>query len=117
TGDLVRRDADGLLHFLGRNDEQVKVMGHRVETAEVDAVLHDHLQGGNAITVPWVNDGVTRLVTFIDVRSAIAALFNVLRDRLPTYMIPERIVHVDGFPYNANGKLNRKALIASIGAG
>src|SRR5690606_7439115 len=42
TGDLVRRDADGLLHFLGRNDEQVKVMGHRVETAEVDAVFRDH---------------------------------------------------------------------------
>lgn len=117
TGDLVRRDAAGVLHFLGRNDEQVKVMGHRVETAEVDAVLHDHLRGGNAITVPMVNDGVTRLITFIDVRSDIDALFQVLRDRLPPYMIPERIVHVDGFPYNASGKLDRKALIASIGAG
>ncbi|MBB5912103.1 amino acid adenylation domain-containing protein [Nocardia transvalensis] len=67
TGDLVRRRADGVLEFVGRNDEQVKVNGHRVETTEVRGWIEKHHWVRSAAVVPWVSDrGVTQLAGFVE---------------------------------------------------
>ncbi|MEV0248937.1 amino acid adenylation domain-containing protein [Nocardia sp. NPDC050712] len=67
TGDLVRRRPDGALAFIGRNDEQVKVNGHRVETNEVRVWIEKHDWVRTAAVVPWVNErGVTQLAGFIE---------------------------------------------------
>jgi amino acid adenylation domain-containing protein len=111
TGDRVRMDVDGVIHFLGRVDEQVKLAGHRVEPAEIDAVLKPLLGDGTAVTVPVQRVGGTELATFIDVEMDPAPLFAALRERLPAYMLPSRIIVVDRFPHGTHGKLDRKALI------
>jgi D-alanine--poly(phosphoribitol) ligase subunit 1 len=111
TGDRVRIDPEGVLHFLGRVDEQVKLAGHRVEPAEIDAVLKPLLGDGTAVTVPVLRAGATELATFIDVEMDPVPLFAALRERLPAYMLPSRIIVVDRFPHGAHGKLDRKALI------
>ncbi|MFN9327463.1 MAG: amino acid adenylation domain-containing protein [Flavobacteriales bacterium] len=111
TGDHVRMDADGMLHFKGRMDDQVKLNGHRVEPGEVDGVLEPLLNGGNAATVAVEQDGAWRLVTFIDVPADTEPLFAALRSRLPEHMVPARIIHVEAFPYGPPGTLDRKAMI------
>lgn len=111
TGDRVRMETDGVIHFLGRVDEQVKLAGHRVEPAEVDAVLKPLLGDGTAVTVPVLRAGATELATFIDVEMDPVPLFAALRERLPAYMLPSRIIIVERFPLGPHGKLDRKALI------
>ncbi|MBL7951265.1 MAG: amino acid adenylation domain-containing protein [Flavobacteriales bacterium] len=112
TGDRVRIHDDGLLHFHGRMDEQVKVLGHRVEPAEVDAVITSLLNGGSSATVPVTGPTSTRLVTFIDVAMEAEPLLERCRAKLPAYMVPERIIALPALPLNPHGKVDRKQLIS-----
>ncbi|MEU0149801.1 amino acid adenylation domain-containing protein [Streptomyces sp. NPDC006288] len=117
TGDLVRQDPDGVIHFLGRRDHQVKVRGHRIELGEVDAGLND-LPGvrGAAAAVRPGPDGDKQLVGYValDGNTAFdpAALRSVLRRRVPAFLVPSAWVRLDELPLNANGKLDRAALPA-----
>ncbi|MFT3886341.1 MAG: AMP-binding protein [Flavobacteriales bacterium] len=111
TGDHVRLDGEGLLHYVGRIDHQVKILGHRIEPGEVDEALMRVLGGGNAVTVPVVTNGTARLHTFIDVPADVPALMDRLRAELPVAYIPERIVVLAELPRNANGKWDRPRLI------
>lgn len=111
TGDHVRRDADGTLHYVGRIDHQVKILGHRIEPGEVDEALMRLLDGGNAVTVPVMVNGTARLFSYIDVSADVPVLMERLRAELPAPYIPERITILDGLPRNANGKWDRPQLI------
>lgn len=67
TGDLVRPRPDGVLEFVGRNDEQVKIDGHRIETNEVRLWIESHHWVRAAAVVPWVSEGgETRLAGFLE---------------------------------------------------
>jgi len=111
TGDRVRMGEDGTLHFIGRVDHQLKVLGHRIEPGEVDETLAPFLGGGNAVTVPVVLNGVTRLITFVDVPADVSTLLEHLRKELPAPFIPERIVVLNELPRTPNGKWDRSQLI------
>lgn len=77
TGDLVRRRADGVLEFVGRNDEQVKVNGHRIETTEVRTWIEAHHWVRAAAVVPWVSErGVTQLAGFVELDPGEAPLMD-----------------------------------------
>lgn len=114
TGDQVREGADGNLHFVSRIDDQVKIMGHRVEPAEVDAALASLMPNGHALTLAKRTGDSVRLYTFIDTVADHSALMHELRRTLPAYMLPERIITVEVMPMTAHGKLDRKALLALI---
>ena len=114
TGDRVRVDRDGIFHFIGRKDDQAKVLGHRVEPAEVDGLLAPVVSPANVLTLPFVKGDITRLVTFIDMELDTAPLMEHLRANLPAYMVPERIVCVGAFPTTAHGKLDRATLISMV---
>lgn len=114
TGDRVSTDPDGTLHIKGRMDDQVKILGHRVEPAEVDAVVAPMVREGHVITLSRVQGGTARLYTFVDVEVDHGLLMSELRRALPVYMLPERIVRVDVIPLTAHGKVDRNALLARI---
>ncbi len=114
TGDRVRMDDQDVLHFLGRTDDQLKIMGHRVEPAEVDAALAPLLGGTPVITLPREEGGAVRLYTFVQGVVDQPALMNELRRVLPSYMLPERILQVDRMPMTAHGKLDRRALLEQV---
>ncbi|HWU89363.1 MAG TPA: non-ribosomal peptide synthetase, partial [Kofleriaceae bacterium] len=112
TGDLGRVLPDGNLEILGREDFQVKVRGHRVELAEVEAALAAH-PGVRAAAVVAVGErGNQRLAGFVtgddldlaEVRATVAR-------RLPPYMIPE-LRSLGELPRTGNGKVDRRRLIA-----
>ena len=115
TGDRVRMDADGVIHFHGRMDDQVKVLGHRVEPAEIDGVLRPWVPSGNVLTLPYTKGGATRLITFIDVDMDVPSLLDRSRRELPAYMVPERIITVTAFPTTPHGKVDRNALMMLAG--
>ncbi|SDJ33537.1 amino acid adenylation domain-containing protein, partial [Rhodococcus triatomae] len=111
TGDLVRRRTDGALEYLGRSDFQVKLRGQRIELGEIEAALltHDNVQQA-AVTVHTDGRGEQSLVGYLVGDVDTSTLASHLGHRVPSYMIPTHFVVLDGFPVNASGKLDRKAL-------
>ncbi|MEU1390655.1 MULTISPECIES: amino acid adenylation domain-containing protein [unclassified Nonomuraea] len=113
TGDLVRRGADGLLEFVGRVDDQVKVRGVRIELGEVESVLTAHPGVRHAAAAVRADaSGGPALVAYVDGRVPVAELRSFLEERLPPTMVPSFYVGVDSFPRLPNGKLDRAALPA-----
>jgi amino acid adenylation domain-containing protein len=117
TGDLGRRRPDGCLFHLGRNDFQVKIRGHRVEVAEVEAALLN-LEGVKEAVVVGREDtpGDKRLVAYIipaGLRApTVSELRRLLSDKLPDYMVPSTFLTLDALPLTATGKVDRRALPA-----
>ncbi|MFJ3794144.1 amino acid adenylation domain-containing protein [Kitasatospora sp. NPDC090091] len=115
TGDLARHRADGEVEFIGRADQQVKIRGHRIEPAEVEAQLAE-LPGVGAAAVVVREDepGEKRLVGYAVAAPGAAPdafeLRAALRERLPEYLVPSAIVLLPALPLNGNGKLDRGAL-------
>ncbi|MCV7194766.1 non-ribosomal peptide synthetase [Mycolicibacterium brumae] len=118
TGDLARRGADGSLRYLGRSDEQVKIRGYRVEPGEVVAVLMTHPEVRAAhVAVRRYRSG-PRLVAYLDTGDAnpsVAEIRDMLSSRLPRYLVPHRILTLDGLPLTVNGKVDDRALAALDG--
>jgi amino acid adenylation domain-containing protein len=117
TGDLARYRADGILEYLGRVDDQVKVHGYRIELGEIDATLAAHPQV-RSCTVLLREDtpGNKQLVGYVVPHAGETPvpenLRGFLRDRLPDYMVPAHFVTLESFPLTQNGKVDRKALPA-----
>ncbi|HYS34302.1 MAG TPA: amino acid adenylation domain-containing protein, partial [Pseudonocardiaceae bacterium] len=108
TGDLAHWDNDGRLHFHGRTDHQVKIRGHRVEPAEIEATLRGH----DAVTDAVVIERDQRLVGYVVCTADPGDLTAFLRGCLPDYLIPAAIVRLDALPLSPNGKLDRTQLPA-----
>lgn len=119
TGDLARRDADGVLHYLGRGDRQVKIAGYRVEPTEIEAVARRDPGVRDCAVVPvHAPDGsCERLALFwTPAPGALgpATLHDTLAGVLPHYMVPATVRRTEALPLTANGKLDRAALLASL---
>lgn len=117
TGDRVRRRDDGIIEFLGRVDDQVKLHGHRIELGEVETRLREHQDVGDAVVVMRQDgDGVNQLVAYFtadgDTHRLEGDLHAFLRPSLPEYMIPSYFIGLDVIPLTPNGKADRKALPA-----
>lgn len=114
TGDLVARDASGLLYFKGRKDFQIKYMGYRIELEEIEAALNT-LPGVNECAVVYqsLRDGIGQIIAFAaaDVPLEPGALRDGLAGILPSYMVPRHVVVLDVLPKNANGKIDRGAVL------
>ncbi|HVW09929.1 MAG TPA: amino acid adenylation domain-containing protein, partial [Bryobacteraceae bacterium] len=117
TGDVARLRADGVLEFLGRTDEQVKVRGFRIELGAVQIALASHPDVAEAVVIVREDTpGNRRLVAYVKLRrelpNAAEALRRYAMNRMPEYMVPAVIVPVDSIPLNANGKVDKTALTA-----
>jgi amino acid adenylation domain-containing protein len=116
TGDLARADADGVVHFLGRTDSQIKSRGYRIELGEVESAVNT-VAGVRECAVVGVDTGGFEGTTICCAYSVVEGHelpVSELRKRvtalLPRYMIPVRWEELDGLPKNVNGKIDRPAL-------
>lgn len=116
SGDLVRRDSDGYLYFIGRNDEMIKTSGYRVSPGEIEEVVLD--MPGIEQTVafgaphPQLGSGIVLVVQkstssrSLDVDEVLAHC----RIHLPMFMLPGHVEITSDLPRNPNGKIDRKSL-------
>jgi amino acid adenylation domain-containing protein len=116
TGDLARYRFTGDIEFLGRIDNQVKILGFRIEPEEIEAVLGRHA-GVEAIAVVAREDlpGEKKLVAYVvprDGQLALPDLRTYAHDKLPAHMVPAAFVKVDALLYTPNRKVDKKALAA-----
>ncbi|MFD7913653.1 non-ribosomal peptide synthetase [Streptomyces sp. NPDC059752] len=121
TGDRVRMNADGSLDFLGRLDDQVKISGVRIEPVEVEAAFEQDPRVRTAVvTVLRDSSGHGRLVAHVrpadGAEPAAGDLLDAVRSWLPEQAVPTAVRIVDGFPLDANGKVDRPALAAQARA-
>jgi non-ribosomal peptide synthetase component F len=113
TGDFAVRDPSGVFHCLGRIDNQVKVSGYRIELEEIDAALR--LVSGRDLvgTVAWpIVDGAAKGIIGFIAGSPMdqTELTLGLKQKLPPYMVPNRVIALENIPLNSSGKVDRRAL-------
>lgn len=117
TGDRVRRPrSDAPLLHLGRIDSQIKVLGHRVELGEIEAVVRKHCGSDAVVAVGWpsTSSGYGGVEVFIESQVENHNLREAVRSELPEYMVPRRFHFRDKLPRNPNGKLDRTVISKSL---
>jgi amino acid adenylation domain-containing protein/non-ribosomal peptide synthase protein (TIGR01720 family) len=111
TGDRCRYLADGSLEYLGRNDRQVSIRGHRIELGEVEHSLAGHPAIARAaVELRAGPSGEPQLVAWIAGEVAAAEVRGFLQRLLPGYMVPASFVILDALPLTPSGKIDRQAL-------
>lgn len=118
SGDLGRFDADGYLEHMGRNDDRVKIHGHTIEIAEVEAALLALPDVAEGVVVARDGGAGTQIVGHVVLRTPAAGdgvaaarlVQQQLRDRLPEAMVPAQIRIATELPRGATGKVDRRAL-------
>ena len=113
SGDTVYWREDGILQYIGRSDQQVKLRGYRIELGEIEARLNSHLSVKDSVVIVREDTpGQQRLVAYVIFDSPVRdqELQDHVAQTLPDYMVPSWFVELESFPTNANFKLDRKAL-------
>ncbi len=120
TGDRCRVVEGGVIEFLGRLDDQVKLRGFRIEPGEIEAALTDHpAVTAAAVVLAESPQGEQQLVAHLTgtrTETTQDELHESLGRRLPAYMTPSRYVWRDSLPLGAGGKLSRRALADESGS-
>lgn len=109
TGDLVYYNEYGEIMFVGRKDFQIKHQGNRIELGEIEnAIL---AQDGIENVCVIYNQEEQKIHAFYIGTKEEKEVYKALQAKLPRYMIPGKYHKVEEFPYNANGKIDRKVLM------
>ncbi len=116
SGDLVRADADGDLYFVGRRDQMIKTMGHRVSPDEVSEVLHASGEVAEAVVTSEPDESRgARIVAYVVLRAGgdVERLEQFAATELPRHMQPSRIEVRESLARTASGKHDASATVAS----
>lgn len=113
TGDLGRWLSDGNIEFLGRNDNQIKVRGHRIELSDIENVILKYSTGLKQVIVDVKEKNqekvlVAYLVSSSDIDKSELRAF--LQQKLPEYMVPVFYIVLDDLPLTPNGKIDKRSL-------
>ena len=108
TGDIGKRNAYGELVFVSRKDYQIKHMGHRIELGEIE--VNVNLVEGIKLSGCIYDTNRGKIVLYYVGEQESAELMTTLKDKLPRYMLPNRIYKLEDMPFTANGKIDRVTL-------
>jgi amino acid adenylation domain-containing protein len=108
TGDLGKYNEFGELVFVSRKDYQIKHMGHRIELGEIE--VNVNMLDGISTSCCVYQKEKGKIVLFYVGEMEVKDLVSTLKDKLPRYMIPNRVEKLDTMPLTANGKLDRVTL-------
>ncbi len=111
SGDTVRRDADGLLYFVGRDDAMIKTSGNRVSPTEIEEAAVESGLVAEACALGRKDERLgAAIILFVRGTGDEAGLRTHLKATLPNFMQPAEIIWLEAFPKSANGKLDRNVL-------
>ena len=111
TGDLAKLDRHGVLHYLGRIDQQLKIRGVRIEAGEIENAIQACDEVSQVVVV--LNKSNILVAYFVAADDiAEEALRIKVSERLPEFVVPSRFIQLDELPLTASGKLDRKSLVS-----
>ena len=111
SGDLVIKDKEGFYHYKGRSDNQIKIMGYRIELEDIEMNINKLKDVNQACVLLDKNKQSTSLVAFISSKNKdLFSLKKDLKKHLPHYMMPKKFVFMKSLPFNRNGKLDKNRL-------
>ena len=110
TGDLGRYNERGELVFVSRKDYQIKHMGHRIELQEIEVVAAMHPETAQACAI--YDKEKDKIILYYTGTAESGDLTAFLKEKLPRYMLPNRMERLERMPLTPNGKVDRKALAA-----
>ena len=114
SGDLVKRDEEGFLYFVGRKDEMIKTSGYRVSPTEIEQVAYATGLVGDAVALGVDDERIGQHIVLVaspaDGRLEPDELLDELRQQLPLYMVPERVVVRTSLPRSPNNKFDRNLI-------
>ncbi|MHC1548037.1 amino acid adenylation domain-containing protein [Phyllobacterium sp. K27] len=110
SGDLVRQRPDGVVDFLGRLDNQIKLRGFRIELGEIEAALRAAPGVRDAVAVIAGEGEHRHILAYAAGEADADDLRSRLEQALPGYMVPSSVMVLDALPLMPNGKIDRKAL-------
>lgn len=125
TGDLAKKDENGNIILLGRNDDMIKINGNRIEPAEIEAAVSRLFGFSKVIAKGFINSASSFVAVYYLKTDAIKTgktdssgnlivdyenVNNELLKHIPYYMLPSYYVGLDAFPLNPNGKIAKKEL-------
>lgn len=106
TGDIVKYNERGEIEFVSRKDFQIKHKGNRIELGEIEVAVNSISTVTNVACIfDQTNDKIVLYYTTADGKEL--DIINLVKDKIPVYMFPEIIVHLEAMPYNMNGKIDR----------
>ncbi|CAF1527227.1 unnamed protein product, partial [Adineta steineri] len=108
TGDLITMDNNGLLHYQGRKDHQIKLHGQRIELGEIERCLLNITSISACVVMKWNDDYLVAYVQSSHINEE--QLREHCQSHLPPHMIPSLFIILDTLPLNPNGKIDRKQL-------
>ena len=116
SGDTVRRDAQGLHYFVGRDDEMIKVSGNRISPSEIEEAVQASGVAREAVAFGIADERLGQAIIVVACGSTDdeVQLRDHLKYTLPAFMMPSRIIWQGALPRNANGKFDRAAIKASV---
>ncbi len=112
TGDLAKWNSDGTICFIGRNDSQIKISGHRIELNEINHVINSYPNVEKSFSTTYSFGSTTGIVSYFtaDRTVSIKDLNAFLQSQLADYMVPNFIIQVSKFPLTSNGKIDKNKL-------
>lgn len=121
SGDVVRRDQEGFLYFVGRRDELIKSSGVRISPTEIEVEAYETGLVREAVAIGVPHDRLGQAIALVVAPATGEAtdtdqLLGALRRRLPRYMIPLTVEWLDSLPRNTNGKIDRAHLRNELSA-
>jgi acyl-CoA synthetase (AMP-forming)/AMP-acid ligase II len=122
SGDVVVRDEEGFLYFVGRKDEMIKTSGYRISPSEIEEVAYDTGRVGDAVALgvddPKLGQHIVLFVSPLDGKALDpGALLEEFKRQVPLYMVPHRIIVRPALPRSPNGKFDRNLLRAELTSG
>ena len=118
SGDIVKKDKEGFLYYIGRKDQMIKTKGYRVSPAEVEELILSIVGVSECVASGYEEDGEILLRTFVHLSDDALTEDGIHRHckkHFPFYLVPDSIVTVECFPVTANGKVDRGRIIKEYG--
>lgn len=109
TGDLVKYNEFGELVFVSRKDFQIKHMGNRIELGEIE-VAANAIKSINTAACIYISDEQKIILFYTSQSNEDLDILNLIKDKVPKYMFPNKIIRLANLPYNNNGKIDRLTL-------
>ncbi len=111
SGDLVIKDKKGFYYYKGRSDNQIKIMGYRIELEDVEMNINKLQDVSQSCVLFDKNKQSSSLVAFISSKKKnLPSLKEDLKKILPYYMMPKKFILMRSLPFNRNGKLDKNRL-------